>query len=90
MSVKLGKRGDIPNWIAMNDWSAERRLEWAKTIMATSPRDWSRVPCRNLPLPPRAPDPELWALWCLVCCETPDDAMRAWWDFCDEAKEGGA
>jgi len=79
MSVKAGERGIIPNWIKENDWSAESRILWANTIMATSPRDWS---CNIETL--KHPDPELWALWCLITSDTKEEALESWWNFCDE------
>lgn len=79
MSVRMGNRDHIPNWISENDWSAEKRLDWISRIMAFSPRDWSVKQKQTL----GAPDPELWAIWCLACSDTKEEALESWWDFCD-------
>jgi len=34
MSVKLGEVGRVPNWIANNDWSPAKRLEWLPLVTA--------------------------------------------------------
>lgn len=83
MSIKLGKSGIVPNWLRGNDWSAERRLKEASQIMAFSPRDWS-INCNRGDIP-ESPDPEIWALWCLITSDTKQEALKMWWDFCDEA-----
>lgn len=82
MSIKLGKRGTVPNWIEENDWSAEKRIDWAKQIMAFSSRDWSIN--FNRDDIPKSHDPETWALWCLIVSGTKDEALESWWSFCDE------
>ena len=74
-------RGVIPDWIK-DDWSPESRLKTAHDIMAFSPRDWSiRF---NKGDTPNSPDPEIWALWCLICCDTKEEAVEAWYAFCDD------
>jgi hypothetical protein len=78
----MGKRGITPNWISENDWSAKKRLEWANKIMAFSPRDWSIN--FNSGDKPESPDSEIWALWCLITNDTKEEALEAWWGFCDD------
>jgi len=80
MSVKIGKRGYIPNWIKYNDWSYESRIKFANEIMAFSPRDWSKYDYAD----GGVCDTEKWALWCLIICDTKEDALNQWYDFCDE------
>lgn len=80
MSVSVGKVGQEPNWIRDNDWSPAARIEWAHTIMATSSRDWSRYDRGDC----RYRDAETWALRCLICCETKEEALQTWYDFCGE------
>jgi len=83
MSVKIGKVGQIPNWIWDNDWSAKRRLYWLNQIMAFSSRDWSQYAHAT----PGYPDAEKWAIWCLVCCDTKEEALKTWYDFCEQYKD---
>ncbi|MCP4137530.1 MAG: hypothetical protein GY754_41570 [bacterium] len=63
-----------PNWLKENDWTPEKRLEWAGKILANSPRDWRS----NSGGVPGSPDPETWALWCLLCCDTKERARKEW------------
>ncbi|MCK5615076.1 hypothetical protein KAR91_75130 [Candidatus Pacearchaeota archaeon] len=82
MSIKFGQRGIIPNWIEGNDWSPEKRLDWAGRIMSLSSRDWS-INFNSGDIP-ESHDPEMWALWCLIVSDTKDDALESWWSLCDE------
>lgn len=81
MSVRIEKRGDVPNWIKDNDWSESSRIKWASEIMAFSPRDWSVYDYAeggNI-------DAEKWSLWCLICCDSKNEALDLWYNFCDAA-----
>ena len=63
-----------PNWLKNNDWSDESRIAFAKNIMVFSSRDWSityKTPQEN-------PDSEKWALWCLISCDTKEQAIEDW------------
>jgi len=80
--MNIGKVGHIPNWIKENDWKAESRLEWISTIMALSPRDWSIT--HNIGDMPSHYDAEKWAIWCLACCDTKNEALKTWCDFCEQ------
>lgn len=79
MSIGMGNQEHVPNWIAENDWSPERRIEWIGIIMALSSRDWS-VKQKE---PPGAPEPELWALYCLALSDTKEEAFELWQGFCE-------
>ena len=79
MSVKIGKVGQVPNWIRENDWSLESRIKWMKNIMAFSPRDWT-VNVES----PGCPEPELWVLWCLINCNSKELALEEWNIFCKQ------
>jgi len=81
MGLKIGKRGIVPNWLKFNDWSGSKRLLLANEIMAFSSRDWSIT--FNRGDTPDAPDPEKWALWCLITQDTKEEALAVWWEFCD-------
>lgn len=79
--MSIGKsttRGQVPNWIGDNDWTPERRLDWLRQILAFSPRSWGQYPHAT----PGADDPETWAVWCLVMCETKEKALRHWNVYC--------
>lgn len=69
-----------PNWLEDNDWSDKRRLDWLKQIMVFSSRDWST----HINTDPGYPDLKSWSMWCLVCCNTKEDAIRSWIGFCDD------
>jgi hypothetical protein len=70
----------FPNWIEVNDWSHEQRLSYAKKLMATSSRDWAKYPHAT----PGTFDMESWILWCLICCDTKEEAEHAWISFADD------
>ena len=82
MSIKSEKSNIIPNWIEKNDWSPEKRLDWAKQIMVFSSRDWS-INFNSGDIP-ESNDPKTWALWCLITADTKDKALEYWKSFCDE------
>ena len=82
MSIKFGQRGIIPNWIEENDWSPEKRLDWANQIMVFSSRDWSINFYRGDI--PESHDFETWALYCLIASDTKEEALENWWNLCDE------
>ena len=69
-----------PNWLEDNDWSNERRLYWLKQLMIFSSRDWSVHINACLGYP----DLESWSIWCLVCYNTKEEAIRSWNSFCDQ------
>lgn len=79
MSIKVGQRSIIsiiPNWIKENDWSPEKRLDWARQIMAFSPRDWSiNFSYGDIP---ESHDFEIWALYCLITSDTKEEALETW------------
>jgi hypothetical protein len=74
MSVKKGTRGYLPNWLKIN-WTAQERIKSIRIIMSLSPCDWSVSNSAN--------GAETWAVWCLTCCETRNEAIESWFDFCD-------
>jgi hypothetical protein len=79
MSVrKSTDPAQVPNWIAENDWSPEARIDWMRQIMAFSPRSWGEHPHAV----PGAADPETWAVYCLVMCNTAKDALKKWNVYC--------
>lgn len=82
MSVKSDKFSVIPNWIEENDWTPNSRIHWMQIIMAFSPRDWSIN--FNAGDNPESADAEIWALWCLVMCDSKEEALESWKNFCKE------
>lgn len=77
MAIKFEGKGVIPKWLEGNDWSSKQRLAWARHIMVTEKRNWViREPSVSIR---RNPDPVICALWCLLVCNTVDDALDIWW-----------
>lgn len=83
MSIHIGSRGDRPNWIIGIGWDALSRLNKISEIMAFSSRDWSTYAIAI----PNTPDPESFAIWILTCIETKEEALDAWWSFCEDSKD---
>ncbi len=84
MSVRIGKVGQEPNWIRENDWSSKQRLDWIHRIMAFSPRDWSFTKHSAVTVGVDCPESETWAMWCLACCDTKEEALESWYGFCEQ------
>ena len=77
-----GIKVNIPNWISENDWTPEKRLYWANTIMSFSSRDWS-IKFNHGDIP-KSPDAEVWKIWCLITQDTKRDALKCWQEFCEQ------
>lgn len=69
--------GQVPNWLD-HPWTPDDRLHWLQTVLAFSPRDWSKYPYAT----PGHDDPEAWAVYCLVMYDRREDALENWNRFC--------
>lgn len=84
MSIKLPKedRTEPPGWLQIA-WKPDERIDSMQTIMACSPRDWSKHP-HDGEVVDGAPDAEQWALYILINADGWGEAARMWKGFVEE------